>query len=430
MRHFPHFDRPARDFSSRSRSLSCMIAGTALVLGMSASQVFAQQEPNPNVSVSERFNPDFSPKGIPAGAFRFFPSLAVGGTYDSNIFATENDEESDFITNIRPTLRLNSEFARHRLNFVVGSDLAFHADNSENDHQDYFARANGVLEIRRNSILSANIGVSRNHQDRSDPDEQDLNNDITKFNRLDLGLAFRQGFNRVFALVGLTHSELDFVAERDDDRDRGITTPFLRLGYDLNQNVDVFVEGRGRFVRYDETPDDGGFDRNSDGYAVVVGADLDFTGVLFGEVEAGFTSTEVDDNNLNDTSGFGAEGSLTYNVTDLTSIIGSVDAGVRETTVVVGNDVASSNLQFGAGVRVEHELRRNVLLNGTLAYVRDDFEGTERTDDTIRAGGGVRYSINRNLALDANYGYTTRSSDIDTAEFDRHRVFVGANVRF
>lgn len=78
---------------------------------------------------------------------------------------------------------------------------------------------------------------------------------------------------------------------------------------------------------------------------------------------------------------------------------------------------------------MQHELLRNVLLNGTVDYTRDDFQGTSRTDNVYGAGVGVSYLLNRNLTLDANYRFTKRDSDDDTAEFDRNIVLFGITAR-
>jgi hypothetical protein len=41
----------------------------------------------------------------------------------------------------------------------------------------------------------------------------------------------------------------------------------------------------------------------------------------------------------------------------------------------------------------------------------------------------VSYLLNRNLSVDANYRFTKRDSDDDTAEFDRNTVLVGITAR-
>ena len=82
-----------------------------------------------------------------------------------------------------------------------------------------------------------------------------------------------------------------------------------------------------------------------------------------------------------------------------------------------------------AGLGVEHELLRNVILAANVGYTRDDFSGINRTDDTISAGGGVNYLLNRNFSIGAGYNFTTRSSDDKNEEFDRNLIRIGVTGR-
>ncbi len=105
------------------------------------------------------------------------------------------------------------------------------------------------------------------------------------------------------------------------------------------------------------------------------------------------------DNAFNDSSGPGLNGNLTWNVTPLTSVLFSASSEILETTVTFEGDAAEANFQNAVGVEVQHELLRNVLLNATADYTRDDFEGTGRTDNVFGLGAGVSYLLNRNLSL-------------------------------
>ncbi|MGH6905908.1 MAG: outer membrane beta-barrel protein, partial [Geminicoccaceae bacterium] len=73
------------------------------------------QEPDPNVPVTARPRPDFDPLGIRAGGFLIYPSLTVGSSYDTNVFATKDDTKDDFIFNFLPGFLVRSNFPRHAI---------------------------------------------------------------------------------------------------------------------------------------------------------------------------------------------------------------------------------------------------------------------------------------------------------------------------
>lgn len=409
----------------RARVTTLLLMSTFLVGG----QVLAQQQaPSPNVTVGERERPEYEPLGIRAGAFLIHPQLAVSGTYDSNVFASENNEEDDFGLLVAPRVTVASQWSRHALNLNAGAEAAFFSDFSDNNYVDFDIGVGGRLDVTRNNNVRGSLSVARGHEDRASPDEGG-SKDVTKFFRGDANLGYRHNFNRVFVQVDGRVIRFDYMDDPDninqDDRDRNRYSARLRAGYAMSPRIRLFGEGEYRVVRYDETPDDNGVDRDSDGFAVRAGAEIDITGLVFGEVAVGYARQDYDDGDLDTAEGVNALAQLTWNPTPLTSVVGAVELDVKETTVVFDGEDASANFQKTVSVEVTHELLRNLLIDVNAAYQRDDFEGTDRSDNVFSVGGGLTYFLNRNIGIDANYSFTTRDSDAADSDYDRHIVRVG-----
>jgi hypothetical protein len=409
---------------------------TAICVSGSA---WAQQqdvdEPDPNVTVQDRPRPDYDPLGIRAGSFFIFPSLTLSGQFDDNVFATSDDEDSDVGAIVAPQVDVNSDWSRHALNFSAGAAGAAFYEYQKNNYLDFFAATNGRLDVTRNDILSAGLRLDRLHEDRDDPDQTNANEDLTEYYRGALNTQYRHNFARFFTTIGGSVQRLDYDNSASDQeaerRDRNEYGGRLRVGYDVSPRLDVFVQGDYSYRDYDEDQIFQGqfVDKNSHGYRGRVGADIDLTGLIFGEVAVGYNVRDYESGELDDVQGFGANGSLTWNVTPLTSIILDLSSEIDETTVEFEGDVATANFQNSIGLDVTHELLRNVLLNANVGFERDDFQGTARADNIYSAGAGVTYLINRNLSLDANYRFTTRDSDDNNAEFDRNIVLVGITAK-
>ena len=215
-------------------------------------------------------------------------------------------------------------------------------------------------------------------------------------------------------------------------RDRTEYGARARLGYQISPRLGTFVQGAYSYRDYDEDEvlaNGNDLDRTNQGYRVSLGTNVDITGLVFGEMSVGYSARNYDSSQFQDSNGFGANGSLTWNVTPLTSIILNAESGILETTVTVDGEPASGDLQNSVGVDVTHELRRNVLLNANAGYIRDDFQGVTRTDNIFNAGVGASYLINRNFSLNATYEFTTRNSDADGDEFTRNIVLVGITAK-
>lgn len=415
--------------SKLNRVVACLSLTTALA---ATGSVWAQEmsgEPDPNVTVQNRPRPEYDPLGIRAGTFLLFPSVAVEGGYDDNVYAQEDDEQDDFFAVVRPQINARSDWNRHALNLRAGVEGTKYLEENDNDYVDFFSSADGRLDITRDNILIGGLELNRLHEDRESPDDEGEGNDLTEYWNPIARLAYRRNFNRIYGLVGADFTRFDFEDSDDNDRDRNQYRGRLRGGYEISPRIAGFGEGIYEIRDYDDTPNRGGVDRNSEGYSLRGGVEIDITGLLFGELALGYTHREYDDDDLDDVGGLGGGGVLTWNVTPLTTIIFEATGEVRETTVDFEGDEASGRFDKELGVDVTHELLRNVLLNANASYTRSDFEGTERSDDTYRVGGGVTYLINRNLSLDASYRFSNRQSDDSDAEYTRNIFLVGVTAR-
>ena len=424
-------------------SAACLVLAGALGVSPQAqAQQTQSDDPDPNVTVQDRPREDYDPLGIRAGSFFVFPSITLSGTYDSNVFATSNNEDSDVGAILTPQVDVNSNWSRHALNFSAGASGAAWAQYSENDYIDAFAATDGRLDVTRNDFVTGQLRFDRLHEERSDPDDQgtttvgDSNDrgNLTRYYRALADTQYRHNFNRFFTVLGGGVQRLfyDDIGDREESRrDRWEYGARARVGYQVSPRIGTFVQGNYSYREYDDDQlIDGEFaKRNSHGVAGSVGTSVDITSILFGEMALTYAYRNYTDNAFNDSSGPGLNGNLTWNVTPLTSVLFNASSEILETTVIYEGDAAEANFQNSLGVEVQHELLRNVLLNATADYTRDDFQGTSRTDNVFGVGAGVSYLLNRNLTLDANYVFTKRDSDDNDEEFDRNVVLIGITAR-
>ncbi len=394
-------------------------------------------DPDPNVTVQDRPRPDYDPLGIRAGSFLIYPSLTVSGQYNSNAFTTKDNEESDVALITSPQIEVNSNWNRHALNFAVGATGAANKEYSENDYLDAFAETVGRLDVRRDDILTGKLRFDRSHDDRDNADNDTGTDNRGNLVRYYSGLVdgqYRHNFARFFTVLGAGIKRLEYENIGDRQYDRRNRTEYggrARLGYQLSPRIGPFVQGNVSYRAYDDEQNiNGEFDkRNNTGYRASVGTTVDITSILFGEMSFGYEARNYETSQLQDSSGFGANGALTWNVTPLTTVILDASSGADETTVTFEGDTAEADLQNQVGLDVTHELLRNLLLNANARYTRDDYQGTSRTDNTYDLGGGVTYLINRNLSVNATYRFTTRDSDNSGAEYDQNLVLVGITAR-
>jgi hypothetical protein len=128
--------------------------------------------------------------------------------------------------------------------------------------------------------------------------------------------------------------------------------------------------------------------------------------VISGEAYIGYLKQKYEDESFSDTTGPSYGGDVVWNVSRLTSITFTGDRTVDTTTVAGSSGILKSRV----GLAIDHELRRNVLLNAEVTYAREDFEDIGQQDDVVGVGIGADYLMNRYLKLKFGYSYQERST--------------------
>lgn len=367
----------------------------------------------------------YAPLGVRAGAFLVYPSISTGVSYDDNVYATNNDEEDDFIATVRPEISAESQWSRHALTASAFGEFGFYASEDDSNYQDFGTALVGRLDVLRNSRTTGSIGISRLHEDRESADDLGQE-DVTQFWRSEARVAHRHEFVRLFVQPSLFARRLNFEDAgnvSNAERDRNVYGAGFRAGVAVSPRINVFGEVNGDLVRYD----DAGSDDDSDGGDVRAGVEVDISRLVVGEASLGYAYRQYD--NAENQGGLAGNLGITWTPTQLTTVDFVGQAGFEESTVFFQGEQASGNLSTGVGVVVNHDLRRNIRLTANASYDRDDFQGTNRTDDTFRLGAGVTYLLNRNLSVDATYRFDTRNSDAGNEEFDRNIFRIGLTAR-
>ena len=381
-------------------------------------------EVDPNVTVRRRPRPEYDPLGIRVGSFLVLPEISLKESYTDNAALDENDEQTDFVTQIQPSVQINSDWSRHALGLELGSDIAIHADQSDEDYEDFFALGNGRLDVSRQTSVTGTAELRQAHEGRDDPEDAD-NQKLTDFYRWGAGLALNHQFNRIGVTVGGKAERNDFNDAADDDRDATIYDFLVRTSYDLSPRLDLFVEGRYNVEDRDENVDDAGIKRDTDGYEARFGASVDVTSVLFGEAFVGYRVQQFDDNDFDDETGLSFGLDMNWNPTLLTTVGFSGQRDFRPTNQAG----AASNFRTQFGVTVDHELLRNMIIGAEATYLNDNFRGDDREDDTYLLGLNLTYWLNRNLSIGGGYDYSKRNSNQAGQDFEANTVSIGLTAR-
>lgn len=412
-----------------------LTAGTVLLFATQPAQAqqpvrTSQDVQSPNEvergdTVMGRKRPDYDPVGVRLGGFFLYPDLSVQESYNSNVFATNSNEKSDFITSIEPTLDLRSNWNNHALNVHADSRVVRYWDYDDENFTDYTLSADGRLDVLRDFRLLAGVGYQVRHEPRSSPDNQG-GTEPTEYSVMGGNIGAEKDFNRLslrwdgkaeqYRYDNVRNSSGSLIDQSGRDRDQYETG--LRAGYEVGPLRQLYVMGTYNTREYDKLTS--GFNRDSDGYLTAVGAQYDLTGIIFLDAYVGYRKQDYDDRRLNEMDGWASGVKVTWNVTRLTTVTGTLDRDIEETTLAN----SAGYFQTRAELRADHELLRNLILTGSVGYQNDAFEGITRDDDYYLAGLGAKYLINRNFSLSGGYSFRTRESNLPGSDFDENVVML------
>jgi len=430
------------------RSPVSLAVGLALATGLMATAPVQAAEPQTGPAAQQRQRTvpggaaqpkaqDKVPPAAPAvepkpgklrwGSFIVYPEVRLTEIYDDNIFSTRTNEAGDLVSVLTPSIAVRSDWKRHRLDFRAGSELSRYSKYSSEDTSDYWLDMNGRYDISNQSNAFGGLSFSRNHEDRSSPDDANGTKPVVYFESSAYAGLFRQ-FDRFSLRAGGTLERLNYrdvsaiggSIINNDDRDRDVSGLGARLSYRLDSGTELFGQASVDARRYVNTPDDNGINRNSDGYRLAAGVKRRLGENASGELSVGWLKQNYGSAAIPDVSApdFGAR--VRWQASPKTSVSAKLSRTLEETTL----NNASSYLYTRLQLRAEHQLQPRLSVNGVLVAGRSDYQGIKRIDDQYIAGVGLKYRLTRQVYLEADYRFLNRNSTDPLSDYYRNQVFL------
>jgi len=387
-----------------------------------------QFDPIRGQSVADRPRPDFDATPISVGSFEFFPAMNFTGYYDSNTFAQNGHENSDYIWKFNPAFSLLSNWGQNAVGLTGFGDFDVYSSDADQNYTSGALQAEGRYDIAHQTWIAGSVNYQRVTELRGNPSTPGNALGPSQYNLYSGEANAYRGLGLLKAKVGYgvsyyDYSQLELIGggfQSQNARDRVQQKVDGEVSYDYTENLKPFV--RAGYNWRDYTADN---THSSDGENLDFGAKMDFGGIITAEAYLGYLRQNYF--NFNDAIGaldFG--GDLLWNVTGLTSVEVKASRSIEETEI----GTASSYIASGGDVTVTHELRRNVLIDAHAGYTGLDYQAIFRHDDYYDAGFGGRYFINRNLYTDMTYDLQRRGTDASDQNFTRHILLTRLGVQY
>jgi len=366
-----------------------------------------------NIAVPERPRPAYEASGVRAGSFILLPQVEAGVGYISNVYSSSINPKGDGYAYVAPSIVAKSDWSRHAVIVAAGADFQRYFKLGSENHTDWYVEGQGRLDI----VGDSNIAFIQRFAKTTEPRyaegfPDDAAEPVPVRTMASTVRGTYQGAR--VRLIGagsytrLNYADVDSLAGGivdQDYRDRHIARISGRAEYAFTPDAAVFVQVSHARIKYNHftLPID---NRSADENQVLAGVSMDLSGVMRGTFGVGYVRRNFDLATYGKSDGFVADARVEWFVTQLTTVTATVHRYLRDSAVRGAGGYFDNQI----GLRIDHELLRNLLLFAQAEFRHDKYQRIDRRDNITFVGGGARYLMNPSWELGGRVEYTDRSS--------------------
>jgi hypothetical protein len=405
--------------------------GSCLALAIAA-PAFAQQAEGGPAGVADRARPEYDPIGEKLGALLIHPQLKASAEHTDNVFATENNKQADTFVQVSPQITVETDWPRHMLSASAQGQFARYDKFKSEDSDAWSVSGAGRLDVTRDFNLKFNASHNDQVEGRTTAVYVLTPLEPVTFTRDTASVGFSKTFNRLRAIGTVSIASYDYDDTRDvigdiidqSYRNRDETQAKLRLAYAVSPKSSFFVEGGVIKHSYDTAATIGG-SRDSKGYSMLVGVEGELTRLVHGEASVGLAHYDFANPAFSDVDNFNYNLQLEWYPTELLTISLTGAQALYDTPLPITPGYIYQSLKVNA----DYELRRNLIVSGSLQAAKEDYQGVSRTDKRYGGSVAARYLLARGVGVSVRYDHEQRdTSGVIAAGFRDNTVGLSVSL--
>ena len=371
--------------------------------------------------------------GITFGAFTIVPQIEINVGFDSNVFAQSAalGTTQSVYTTVSPSLDLRSEWLNHSLHVLASGTIGWYGVAPSQNFQNYGVLVDGKIDILNDFYATYATGFRRSTEALGTPNVA-FAQAPTVVDVLPIEIGLYQQFNRVFYQLSAKaarfwyqdNSQIISTGLPGSSRDRFEYGESFKLGYQLFEDLAVFVAPSFNQVRYIEPINSAGQARNSDGMNFSLGAAWQVNAISILEGTIGYQST-------NFSSGLGNTSALSY------ALIGTytgyapltlrpyISRTINQSALSQYKDYVSTifAVDFTYLIHDAWTLAGGLLFSVADYSPVDGSDTSPRTDYFFRGQIGLLYSIRPEIQIGPFFEYSRGSSTDSSGPFYDRQIY-------
>lgn len=355
-----------------------------------------------------RLRPLYDQPGVRVGAYTVNARLDESVGYDSNITGINRGPSSGFVRT-SPSVSATSNWSRNRLGFSASMDNYSYFSAPAQNYTNYSVAIGGGYTIGRHDL---NVGYShfRQHQfgtnigtvASTSPVAYDVDAIRTDYT-IEAG-RFSFVPNVDVRLYQFGNALILGQPANQQYRDRTVLSAGITTRYELSDQRGILVVLQGIDSHYIR-PQAGQPSNNSKSVLLLAGLDYQATGLWRYRLLGGVEAREFQAAQFGTRVAPVAEASVIYTPTGLTTITGSVRREIEDPQ----SEGIAGYTYTTVGAVVDHELRRNILLQGRANFQAAQYLQGNGSTTSYTLGAGVNWLVNRRVRLSADYDATQQN---------------------
>ncbi|MGJ0506363.1 MAG: outer membrane beta-barrel protein [Methylocystis sp.] len=392
-------------------------------------------DPKPKPKPKVEQNP-YDPPGVSLGSVIFSPYVQASGGYDDN----PNRLAPDF--NPRPSsffrgeggVKVKSDWSRHNLEGELRGGYSEYFDYQKASRPDASGQMAARYDVTRDTSLDL---LGKMALDTLRPGAPSLSsgqqNVYVTSRPVTLGVGTQAGATQKFGRLAVSlRGTYDRVWYQNAAYSDGTTLELartsyndfgalLRASYEATPDLKPFIEGTIDRRVHDSPTDFNGFYRDSTGFIVRGGGEINVTALVKGEVSGGYGQRDYQDPRLPALRGPVVDAALIYTPSPLTTVTLRGSTALNETTLAN----AAGALSRAVTATLSHDLMRNLNVTLTGSYFTNDYQGANVRERGANLGVKLEYKVTRSVSLRASYMHERLDSSYANADYTANVYLVG-----
>ena len=372
-------------------------------------------------------NPQYTVK---YGDFRLLLTPSLGLDWNSNVYASQDNPEDDFI--LRPMLQLNASYPitqNNLLNLNVGVGYDYYFDHSDRRawrlnagselafdmfYEDFWINFHDRFSFSRDSVTESSIaggntGDYGNFENTAGPLVNWDGNDFT-------------------ASLGYDHLTVISVSDYYDYLDRGSEMFVARGGLKVHPRITTGLEGTVSYSTYDQpilndntAYSFGAYADWQPGQYFRVQPRVGYTIYDYRQTSDFFPAEDTDAWYFDITVSHAATEALTYSLSAGRQLLPGTQGDLTDKLYVRPSVTWTFIRDWSFNTFFSYEHGKQILFS-TAGTTNEDY-------DWISVGIGLNHQIVKKLSASLSYRFTDRMSNLDTRDYSQHVISLGITYR-